>query len=223
MDRYELAQVIAGKPENGWRWVQGTVVSVQAYSITVTLAGGSANVAGVKYLGHEPPVTGAGVWLISDGKDLLAVGSTASAGRSLAPHAYRTSTLSVANSTDTTVTWQDATGNGLGWWSAGTNPTRVTARAAGRYSASCFSRWAANGTGYRTAEIRLNGTTLIGRGAHISAAAGAPTQFSVVSPPLDLAIGDYLEVIVFQNSGAALDLAHQNAYSIGLALSYIGP
>lgn len=223
MDGYELAQVIAAKPEDGWRYVQGTVVSIQAYSITVTLAGGTANVAGVKYLGHEPPVTGAGVWLISNGKDLLAVGSTAAAGRSLAPHAHRTSTLSVANSTDTTVTWQDATGNGLGWWSAGTNPTRVTVRAAGRYVASCFSRWAGNGTGYRTAEIRLNGSTIIGRGAQISAAAGAPTQFSVVSPPLDLAIGDYVELIVWQNSGGALDLLHQNIYSNGLALAYIGP
>lgn len=223
MDGYELAQVIAAKPEDGWRYVQGTVVSIQAYSITVTLAGGTANVAGVKYLGHEPPVTGAGVWLISNGKDLLAVGSTAAAGRSLAPHAYRTTTLSVATSTDTTVTWEAATGNGLGWWSAGTNPTRVTVRAAGRYFASSFSRWAANGTGLRTAEIRLNGTTVIGRAGLAFAAAGSPTQFSVVSPPVDLAIGDYVELIVWQNSGGALDLSFQNLYSNGLALSYIGP
>ena len=223
MDSYELAQVIGGPRDAGWVLRQGVVVSVQAYAVTVRIAGSSTSVSGVKYLSAIPPLPNAGVWLLANGSDVLALGSVAAAGRSVAPRVNRTALLSVANSTDTAVTWQAADGNDLTSWSSGTNPTRITAQVPGRYMAVASMRWASNGTGFRTGEIRLNGTTIIGRHAQAFVAAGSPTQYTLTSMPITMAIGDYLELIAWQNSGAALDLAYQNDYSISMALEFLGP
>ena len=222
MDAYEIAQVIAGKPENGWRWVQGTVVSVQAYSITVTLAGGTANVAGVKYLSPVPPLPGAGVWLISDGKALLAVGMTAAAGRSIAPRAFRTTDQTLTTGVDAVVTFDSDADDPLGSWVVG-QATRLTAVVPGRYLPVASARFAANGTGFRAAWITLNGSTTVGRSQHIATAAAAPTWFDVAAHPVTLAVGDYLELNVSQNSGGNLALSPTGNWSVALSMTYLGP
>lgn len=223
MDPFLLAQTIGNKSDAGWVLRQGVVMSVQAYTVTVEIAGSGVDITGVRYLGGVPPLPGAGVWLLANGGDIVALGSVAASGRSIAPRVFRTALLSVANTTDTAVTWQAADGNGLTSWSSGTNPTRLTAQVPGRYMAVASMRWASNGTGFRTGEIRLNGTTIIGRHAQAFVAAGSPTQYTLCSMPVSLAIGDYIELIAWQNSGAALDLAYQNDYSISMALEYLGP
>lgn len=223
MDAHTLAQVIAARPDNGWRWVQGAVVSIEAYSITVRVSGDSTSIAGVKYLSPTPPLVGAGVWLISDGTALLAVGTLAAAGRSIGPRAYRTTNLSVTTSTDTTVTWEAVDGDTLSSWSSVTNPSRLTIKVPGRYIVVASMRWASNGTGFRTGEIKVNGSTIIGRHAQAFAAAGSPTQYTITSMPWTAAINDYVELVAWQNSGGALNLDYQNAYSNALALEYLGP
>lgn len=223
MDPYVIASVIGGKSDAGWVLRQGVIVSVQSYSVTVEVAGSTTDISGVKYLSAVPPLPGAGVWLLANGSDMIALGSVAASGRSVAPRAWRTANLAVATSTDTAITWQAADGNALTSWSSGTNPTRLTAQVPGRYMAVASMRWAANGTGFRTGEIRLNGSTVIGRHAQAFVAAGSPTQYTLVSSPVSLSIGDYMELIAWQNSGAALDLDAQNVHSVSLALEYLGP
>lgn len=220
MDRYELAQVIAAKPEEGWRWVQGTVVSVQAYSITVTLAGGSANVAGVKYLSPLPPAPGAGVWLISDGKGLLAIGMTAAAGRSIAPRAYRTTAQTLTTATETTITWEADESDAYGFWSSGA-ATVMTCQVPGRYLAVADVRFAANATGIRTAYIERNSSTTIGRLRADAAATGA-THLTVTSQATTLAIGDTIRVRAEQTSGGNLDVVASDG-APSLSLIYLGP
>ncbi len=220
MDAYEIAQVIAGKPENGWRWVQGTVVSVQAYSITVTLAGGSANVAGVKYLSPVPPLPGAGVWLVSDGKALLAVGMTAAAGRSIAPRAFRNNALTLTTATDTTVTWEADESDAYGFWDSGA-ATVLTCKVPGRYMAVGDARFAANATGIRAAWIELNTTTTVGR-VRAAATATLPAQITVTSQAFTMAINDTVRMRVEQTSGGNLDLLVSGS-SPSLSLIYLGP
>lgn len=222
MDGYELAQVIAAKPEDGWRWVQGTVVSVQSYSITVTLAGGTANVAGVKYLAPVPPLPGAGVWMISNGKDLLAVGMTAASARSISPRAYRTTDQTLTTGVDTVVTFEADEADDLNHWVSG-SATRLTAIVPGRYLPVASVRFAANGTGFRAAWIVRNGSTTLGRAQYIATAAAAPTWFDVVAQPTTLAVGDYLELTVSQNSGGNLALSPSGNWSVALSMSYLGP
>jgi hypothetical protein len=220
VDAYEIAQVIAGKPENGWRWVQGTVVSVQAYSITVTLAGGSANVAGVKYLSPVPPLPGAGVWLVSDGKALLAVGMTAAAGRSIAPRAFRNNALTLTTATDTTVTWEADESDAYGFWDSGA-ATVLTCKVPGRYMAVGDARFAANATGIRAAWIELNTTTTVGR-VRAAATATLPAQITVTSQAFTMAINDTVRMRVEQTSGGNLDLLVSGS-SPSLSLIYLGP
>lgn len=220
MDAYQIAQVIAAKPENGWRWVQGTVVSVQAYSITVTLAGGSTEISGVKYLAPVPPAPGAGVWLISDGKALLAIGMTAAAGRSISPRAYRTDALTLTTATDTTVTWQADDADGYGFWDAG-SPTVLTCKVPGRYMAVGDARFAANATGVRAASIELNGSTVVGR-VRAAATSADPAQITVTSQAFTMALDDTIVLKVEQTSGGNLDLVVDGA-SPSLSLIYLGP
>lgn len=215
-----LAQIIAAKPEEGWRWVQGTVVSVEAYSITVTLAGGSANVAGVKYLSPVPPAPGSGVWLISDGKALLAIGMTAAAGRSITPRAFRTTAQTLTTATETTITWESDESDAYGFWSSGA-ATVMTCQVPGRYLAVADVRFAANATGIRTAYIERNATSTIGR-VRVSAAATGATQLTVTSQATTLAIGDTIRVRAEQTSGGNLDVVATDG-APSLSLIYLGP
>lgn len=223
MDPYVIASVIGGKSDAGWVLRQGVIVSVQSYSVTVEVAGSTTDISGVKYLSAVPPLPGAGVWLLANGSDLLALGATAAAGRCIGPRAYRTTNLSVNNTTDTAVTWEAVDADGYSTWSSGTNPTRLTIKVPGRYIVVASMRWASNGTGFRTGEIKVNGGTVIGRHAQAFAAAGSPTQYTITSMPWTAAVNDYVELIAWQNSGAALNLDYQNAYSNALALEYLGP
>lgn len=221
MDTYELAQVIAGRPDAGWRFVQGKVVSVQSHSITVTVAGGTEPVAGVKYLAPGVPIPNAGVWLISDGKDLLAIGSVAAAGRTPAPRSYRTTSQTITTGTDTAITFEAVDADPLTSWSAG-SPTRLTVVAAGRYLATGTIRFASNATGYRQGSIVLGGATVIGR-VILPTVSGNSVEFAVVSSAVTLAAGNYLELNVWQNSGGNLDVLADTNYSTSLTLTYLGP
>lgn len=220
MDAYQIAQVIAAKPENGWRWVQGTVVSVEAYSITVTLSGGSANVAGVKYLAPVPPAPGAGVWLISDGKALLAIGMTAAAGRTIAPRVYRNDAVTLTTATNTLLSWQAEERDDYGMWDAG-SPTVLTCKVPGRYVAGLDVRFAGNSTGIRSGWIELNSTTVVGR-FRMAPAASIPTQLTVASQAFTMAIGDTVRAYVEQTSGGNLDLVVSGS-SPSLSVMYLGP
>lgn len=220
MDRYELAQVIGGRQSDGWRYVQGTVISVESYSITVTIGGGSETVAGVKYLAPVPPVPGAGVWMLSDGKDLLAVGMIASAGRSIAPRAYRTTAQTLTTATETTITWEAEESDGYGFWSSGA-ATVMTCQVPGRYLAVAVVRFAANATGIRTAYIERNSSATIGR-VRVSAAASGATHLTVTSEATTLAIGDTIRVRAEQTSGGNLDIVTTDG-GPSLSLIYLGP
>lgn len=222
MDSHELAQVIAARPAPGWEYRQGTVVSIQAYSITVTLSGGSTNVSGVKYLAPVPPLPGSGVWLLSNGKDMIAVGMTAAAGRSISPRAYRTTDQTLTTGADTVVTFEADEADELAHWTSSA-ATRMTAIVPGRYLPVAAVRFASNGTGFRAAWITRNGSSTIGRAQHIATAAGAPTWFDLAAQPVTLAVGDYLELNVSQNSGGNLALSPAGNWSVALSMTYLGP
>lgn len=64
-------------PQSTLRLRFGTVVSVQSGSITVTVAGSTVEIAGVKYLDSYTPTGSDTVALLTDGLDLLALGAIA--------------------------------------------------------------------------------------------------------------------------------------------------
>ena len=76
MDKYQLAQVFAPDTGPEWRLRQGFVVSVGGGSATVTIAGSSTEISGVRYLGAAPSAS-AGCWLMVADTDLFILGQLA--------------------------------------------------------------------------------------------------------------------------------------------------
>jgi hypothetical protein len=102
-----------------------------------------------------------------------------------------------------------------------TNNSRLTALVAGGYRVSGNVEFAANATGLRGAEIRLNGATVIGRVAVGNAGAGDPTVLCV-SADYEFAVNDYVELLVYQASGGALNVTVGGNYSPEFSMSRIG-
>lgn len=100
-----------------------------------------------------------------------------------------------------------------------TNNSRLTCKTAGKYLITVSVNFAANSTGYREVSIRLNGTSDIAKhrsNAIVDASViGATTVY-------DLAVNDYVEVIVYQNSGGALNVNRLADYSPDFSMVKVG-
>lgn len=202
----------------------GVVQSVQAnYTCTVTVAGSTTALTGVKYLASAHPVPGSPVWLMTDGLDLFAFAVIAADDRTFAPRASRSTSQSIPDGADTAVTFDAVNSDPWGSWSAG-QAQRLTAKLTGRYMAVGAVQFAANATGWRAAWIERTGTSTVARVQVASAAAGSPTYVTVTSPPFDMTAGtDYVRLIVRQNSGGALDAVNSSTFTPALGLIYLGP
>lgn len=87
-----------------------------------------------------------------------------------------------------------------------TNNSRLTCKTAGVYQISASVDWAANATGQRHVDLLLNATTMIAAVEADAAAGGRPTS-QVVTALYSLAVNDYVEVRVLQNSTVGLNIA----------------
>lgn len=209
--------------ETGARLRFGTVVSVQAdWTCTVTVGGSTTPISGVRYVTGVAPLPGAGCVLASDGTDLFVLSVIAREGRTIAPRASRSTTQSIANTTDTAITFDAVNSDAWACWSAG-QATRLTAPIPGRYSATGLISWAGNATGFRSIWIEKNGTSTLGRQSTVSVGAGNPTWMEATAQPFDMVPGDYLRLIVWQNSGGALNVNNSSTFAPGLSLTYLGP
>jgi hypothetical protein len=95
-----------------------------------------------------------------------------------------------------------------------TNNSRLTCRYAGVYLIFGMVVWDNNATGSRSAVIKLNGTTSIGQDLRAGVAFASHTFSTIYS----LAVNDYVELLVNQNSGGALNVLTdpQNSPEFGM-------
>lgn len=95
-------------------------------------------------------------------------------------------------------------------WSSG-SPTRLTCRLPGVYLVIAHTRIAANATGERGINLKKNGVSVI---ANIWPGMAGFDAHIQVSDIVNLAVDDYIETSVYQNSGAALNAisASSNLY-----------
>jgi hypothetical protein len=82
--------------------------------------------------------------------------------------------------------------------------TRITIRTAGYYHISTWVQFASNATGYRSVSLRLTGATAIGQDVR-PATNGSTSEISVYAG-YPLAVNDYIEIVVIQTSGGALNV-----------------
>lgn len=88
---------------------------------------------------------------------------------------------------------------------------KLYAKETGLYDIKANVSFATNATGYRYAIVRLNGTTTIAM-VELDASATAPTILNLSTDYL-LSEDDYLELLVYQNSGGALNVERTASYS----------
>ena len=199
----------------------GQITSVQA-DRTCTVNVGGADVAGVKYAAGMAPCPGKVAFLLTDGADLFAVDHMAAADLTLAPRASRSANLTVANTTDTAVTWAAVNSDAWGCWNAA-SPTYLSAPLTGRYMATAQVEFAGDADGFRQAWIRRNGSDVLGYVKQISAAAASPTNMVVATGAFDMTKADYVELVVRHNAGNDLVLNRDSTHNPHLTLIYLGP
>jgi hypothetical protein len=88
-----------------------------------------------------------------------------------------------------------------------TNNSRLTCRTTGTYMIIGFAEWAANATGIRNAYLRVNGATVVNYDQR-QAVTGGDITAATVSAHYQLTATDYVELIVLQSSGGALNLTN---------------
>lgn len=86
-----------------------------------------------------------------------------------------------------------------------TNNSRLTCKTAGKYLITGQVGIAANATGIRSALIKLNGSELFYLAAILENTSSAYSWAGNVSTIYDLAVGDYVELQVYQDSGSTLN------------------
>jgi hypothetical protein len=116
---------------------------------------------------------------------------------SSAAQSFTTGTSAVPITLDTEIVDSD------GGHSTVTNTSRYTCQTAGLYFATGSACWATSGTGTRTLQFLLNGAAI--QGSAIQAAATSSNNGSVCCTCfVQLAVGDYIELAGWQNSGGTL-------------------
>lgn len=119
-------------------------------------------------------------------------------------HVYNNANIAIANNTLTALTFNTERHDTHGFHSTSVNTGRLTIPAAGRYLVIGQVVFVSNATGFRNAQIRLNGTTILAQ-VLINANATDATGL-IVSTIRSLSASDYVELAVSQTSGGSLDV-----------------
>ena len=117
---------------------------------------------------------------------------------------YNDADIAVANNSNVTLTFNKERWDTDTIHDTSTNTGRLTCKTAGIYHIYASVAFASNATGYRYINIRLNGSTMIATLGHTEVAAS--NENMSISTEYSLAVNDYVELLVYQNSGGALNV-----------------
>ena len=134
---------------------------------------------------------------------------------------YKTTVQSINNGSDVTVTWDAEYFDTNAIHDNVTNNSRLTIPTgySGKWLVNFSQSWAAASTGAKWSYIYKNGSTDVFGTFWTYTSAGSQVKQSA-SCVLNLTAGDYLTVVVGQNSGGALNLAAD--YATSIMISYLG-
>lgn len=124
---------------------------------------------------------------------------------------FNTSAISIVTATNTALTFDSETYDTDGMHSTSANTGRLTCVHAGNYHIWGNVEFASNATGVREVFIRRNGADVLAV-LLVPACNGAVTVLAVATDFL-LSVGDYVELLVFQNSGGNLNVDAANFYT----------
>lgn len=118
--------------------------------------------------------------------------------------ARRTTTQSIANNTQTAVSYTTEDYDTDTMHDNATNPSRITIRTAGKYLICAGVRFADSSAGALGCTFRLNG--VINNYTEIFAKDGTGRGPAMITIIDDFAVDDFIELFVIQTSGGALDI-----------------
>jgi hypothetical protein len=122
----------------------------------------------------------------------------------------RSTLLSVADRVWTSVPYETEVEDEIGAWAAAT-PARLTAPATATYMINAYSVWSNSSTaGVRTVRLLRSDGVVAGEVSPVSAGVDQWGR-AWITVPVKLLAGQYVEVQVWQNSGAALDFGQTAA------------
>lgn len=152
------------------------------------------------------------VLFVSDGLTWRThAGSGSPLNLSLGARVFRSTTAGIGTGAVTALSFNSVRYDTDVMW-VGTLLTRLTIRTAGKYEVGGSVEWANAAGAIRILDIRLNGVTILARQSVPPIGGGLITEMSV-STIYDLVVGDYLELTVFQDSGAPLNINSVGNYS----------
>lgn len=125
---------------------------------------------------------------------------------------YRDSNQSIPNNTLTAITFNKERYDPFQMHSINTNTGRIVLPKNGRYIVGACIEFDGHATGNRQVSIRLNGATVICKVTH-EPCAGNIDDVLNLNCVYEFRPSDYIEVMVFQNSGGALNVQSTANYS----------
>lgn len=142
----------------------------------------------------------------------------------------KTDTPTITNATYTLINWSGhynaANVDNTVW--AAADPSRFVAPVSGRYSIGGSVIFAANATGYRLVNMRMNAGGATGGGTSVLywSIPAVPTTVSALPIALTdfyMDAGDYVEFFANQSSGGALGVGNAGGAISTMSMSFIGP
>lgn len=133
---------------------------------------------------------------------------------------YNSGVFAVPNNTATAITFDSERYDTDSIHSTSSNTSRLTCKTAGKYHISTSLGYASNTTGRRYSQFRVNGTAIIALAETDCQAVGFAHH--AFSTSYDLAVGDYVEVLAYQNSGGALNVVAASNYSPEFMMERVG-
>jgi hypothetical protein len=118
---------------------------------------------------------------------------------------YASTAQSISDATWTALTIDTEVYDSDGGHSTTTNTSRYTVQVAGTYLITGTAAFAANATGNRAVRLAVNGTAIIGSFDKTLPATATHSSSRLSVAQAVCAVGDYIEVYGYQNSGAALN------------------
>lgn len=133
---------------------------------------------------------------------------------------YNNADISVANGALVALTFNTERFDTDTIHDTGTNTGRLTCKTAGVYLITANIAFDVNSTGHRDVYLRVNGTTIMA--ATVQPALALAGNIIVCSTHYSLAVNDYVEVVVYQNSGGALNVLYLGDYTPEFMMQRIG-
>lgn len=193
-------------------YVAAGATSISAANITdersnETVCGYTPRTPDIVHRGSQKDMTGLASFL-----DLLWVPPAA--------RVYHSVAQSIATATVTALAFDSERFDNDSIHDVTTNNSRLTCKTAGKYLISGSVTFASNATGFREVYIRINGGVSIAL-VNSPAISGASTRLHV-STLYALSVGDYVELLVYQDSGGALDVPSAPNYTPEFMMIRVG-